>query len=759
MERRRETLNGYWQYSLPGGDKEERWVPSSHFCVGDSLYERGFAANPDEGQRLLLCFEGIAYEATVAVNGHPVGTMLPYVPYRFDVTSLVSAGAENTLMVALRDITAAFGPTEGWESYGGIIRDVFLEYVPQVSFADIFFRASFSQGYGRAHGSVRLSLDAPSAVVPEGYAAVLRLYRDGACLCSADAAVDTPEAELAFVLDAPVLWSPDTPALYDLEMMLLHNGVAMDEVRERVGFKELTRSGRDLLLNGKRLVLRGVCRHDMWGDTQGFTLTQVQMETDMRMLKQLGANYVRLVHYPHHRYVVALADELGLLVSEEPGLWFSDLENPVVADAATEVMRRTVLRDRNRVSVGFWLAFNECVFTDTYLHQIKTLCNTLDPTRMVSGANFMNPETTKEVFSRHDIDFYTYHPYGHHPDGLVTGGHGGNGNLSLQDVLAVLDDRPTVFTEWGGWMVRDNPALLTSFAQRMADAAKAENGRLAGFCYWAWSDIRQSWRGAPACLDGILCEGLVDQWRKPHSIFHTMQDIFHAMELPQTLPQARVALCALREVDRTLAYRPLDLGLLLDAPEQERAWARASAQAITAAHRKRNKHSVAGPCPGQAIRAIDGLPVRICGGRPLLLTAERAYAVAVGEQVAQVCFIGQVTWPFGWPTRGGAGSTVARYTLRYGDGTRREYPQRVGIEVAAANMLWGPSRIDPAVAGSQRAFVFAPDQDWEVYQARCLCVPCDANRVLESIVLTLEDSDFPVVLFGITVGRMSRKGE
>ena len=81
--------------------------------------------------------------------------------------------------------------------------------------------------------------------------------------------------------------------------------------------------GREFRLNGEHCILHGVCRHDMWKD-QGFTLTRAQQRQDMRMIKDLGCNYVRLVHYPHDRHIVELADEIGLMVSEEPGFWQVD---------------------------------------------------------------------------------------------------------------------------------------------------------------------------------------------------------------------------------------------------------------------------------------------------------------------------------------------------------------------------------------------------------------------------------------------------
>lgn len=175
-----------------------------------------------------------------------------------------------------------------------------------------------------------------------GYAVKARLFDGGACVAETGAAEDFL---LEWTVENPCLWSPDSPHLYTLEIQLLHGGQTLDVLRERVGFKELRKEGNRFLLNGEPYFLIGVCRHDTWGHDGGHTLTEEQMRRDMQMIKNTGANYVRLVHYPHNRRIVELADELGLLVSEEPGLWDSDLTDPAVTAAALEVLERTVRRD------------------------------------------------------------------------------------------------------------------------------------------------------------------------------------------------------------------------------------------------------------------------------------------------------------------------------------------------------------------------------------------------------------------------------
>jgi beta-galactosidase len=159
------------------------------------------------------------------------------------------------------------------------------------------------------------------------------------------------EAEFEFPIDNPALWSPDEPNLYALNAAL-HTDSGIDRWSCRTGFRDTGIRGRGFLLNGEPILLNGICRHDIWKD-QGFTLTRAQMEQDMRGIKAMGANFIRLVHYPHDRYIIDLADELGLLVSEEPGYWNVDFRKMPwsQAELGLRIMERAARRDWNSPSI------------------------------------------------------------------------------------------------------------------------------------------------------------------------------------------------------------------------------------------------------------------------------------------------------------------------------------------------------------------------------------------------------------------------
>ncbi len=180
---------------------------------------------------------------------------------------------------------------------------------------------------------------------------------------------------LQFEVPNVALWSPENPHLYRLALVLRDSeGAICDRRTERIGFREFKVAGRRFLLNGKPVFLKGVCRHDMW-EGQGCTLTPRQMEADMRAIKDMEANYVRLVHYPCHRYIIDLAEELGLMLTEEPGLWnirhlaFTPDQFEAHKQSSIEVMRRIIRRDRNSPAVVAWLLGNECYLDSGFLRR------------------------------------------------------------------------------------------------------------------------------------------------------------------------------------------------------------------------------------------------------------------------------------------------------------------------------------------------------------------------------------------------------
>jgi len=743
--RERICLGGFWEYSAPFSAPVERKVPGSYACVGTCAYRRTICLPPSGDRTALLCFEGVAYQGDVTVNGVSAGeTMQPFSRYVFDVTSLIRDGG-NEIRVALADLPAAFGPSEGWENYSGIVRDVYMEYVPREHIEDVFFHQKLSD-------TLDLSSITVDVTSTGGDAVQIRLWLNGRELLFA--ASEPGSKTVAARFPFPSLWSPESPVLYDLTVELMGSGRVLDAVTEKVGFKDFSIDGNRFLLNGAPCFLKGVCRHDMWGE-QGFTLTDAQIERDLRLIKQMGANFVRLVHYPHDVRVIDAADRIGLLVSEEPGLWWSDMSNPGVTGGALEVLARTIRRDRNRVSVAFWLAFNECIFTEKYLEDTENLVRSLDPTRAVSGANCMNLKMTKELFSKYNWDFYTFHPYGPLPSS-VTAGYGAEGlpaTVSIDDVVAALNDKPLVFTEWGGWFVHDNPALFRRFVAKMASfAAEREDGlRLSGMSYWCWNDIYELNRGGDACVDGILAEGLVDIHRNKRANYHTQADLFHAFDRLQPFHPGEVEVLG---VDVHAGRQTVvDIYAGQDLAANEAAFSDALEKAKINRgffQHKKIRQLSKGPVLPCELRNLGELRTRLEARAPLIV-GDKPVRVTVDSEGSVLYLIGMTTLCDSFPLAGEPGEPLLRLTVRYADGTESILELLNGKELCTAFMSYGSSRIDPRAGAARRALTFSYDKNWERYCLNVLPVPIEEGKAVASVELAPVATGCPVLLYGITV--------
>lgn len=739
------SLNGFWDWHVPGGKSIKMEVPSSYICVGIAVLEKEFDLVHESHKREYLCFEGIHYTGNVEFNGFELGEMLPYIPYRFDITDHLDKKG-NKLIVTVNDITADFGPTGGWEDYGGIGRDVFIDIRDEVQIADFQLISKLNDNFTVSDCMVNAWVTNATNIPVNSIVSInMSFLGNTVYIESKPARITDDETPIAFAfkVEHPALWSPEYPNLYDFSISVKAND-KVDEVNKKVGIKEFRTEGSKFLLNGVETFLKGVARHEMWGDTQGFTLTVEQIEQDLRLIKQMGANFVRLVHYPHSRATIEVADRIGLMVSEEPGLWWSDMGNEKLTDMALEIMRRTILRDRNSPSVIAWLFFNECVLKNAkaYLKKGHDLCKNLDPTRLVSGANCMESSEAKEVFDDCGFDFYTQHPYVYDPDVLIK-------------AMEIFKGKPLVFTEWGGWLIHNNQNLLKWFKKVMSRCAHNHDPEpnFAGMCWWQWQDVYQWSRGLPACEKGVLSDGLVDCNRNRKPMYNIMSEFFDLIDMPydhgytvEDVGNHNIS------NSKDLNSFPLDLSKVKQSEEQQKAWEYALDN-IRKFELTRNRAEIrnTGPIMPVNLENVGGLHVRIDAGAPVVLAGDcMKVEIPIGKLVNELHMLGQTTYFDGYPVRGASGELLAQYTLCYEDGSIVVIPLRNGMEMASASMLAINSRINPIAVNAERILKIMIDPDWEVYQVNHFMIKTDSSQKLEKIIFESLNTEYYPLLYGIT---------
>ena len=374
----RDYDDGSWQKApVPGCWTTERdeWLRYE----GAAWYSRSFeAAVPTDGDRLILRIGAANAQTRVFLNGAFCGLHLGgSTPFFCDITPYIQPG-ENLVMIEVdstRRADAVPMHHTDWFNHGGLYRDVELVKVPAVHTSHLFVRLT--------DDGVAVDLTLSSDV--DGTAEV-----DIAGL--AKGKIEVRAGAGTTILDcAPELWSPDSLRLYDVTVTY-----GSDRVTDRVGFRRIERRGRELLLNGRTLQLRGIGMHEEDLDL-GKCSDEIEIRRRFAHLKDLGANVARAAHYPHHELVARVADELGILLWEEiPVYWAVAFDNPPTFENARNQLVELIRRDANRASVILWGVGNENADTDTRLDFMRGLVEAAraeDPSRLVTAACLINRET------------------------------------------------------------------------------------------------------------------------------------------------------------------------------------------------------------------------------------------------------------------------------------------------------------------------------------------------------------------------------
>ena len=365
------------------------------FYEGTVWFKTSFLAQvPIENYRTLLYFGAVNYDCRVWVNGKEAGHHVGgFTPFNFDVTELLQNG-ENTVIVKVdnkRKVENVPTLIFDWWNYGGITRDVMLVRVPptyienfklQLEKADVKARQrqiTLSAHLNKPQAGQTLTLNIPELKVKQQ------------CITDADGnahlTVRVPVKRLS-------LWSPDNPKRYQTELSLdgkASNGdLVSDFVVDSIGFRTIETRGKQLLLNGQPIFLRGISIHEEKANGGGRANSTADAHTLLSWAKELGCNFVRLAHYPHNEYAVREAERMGILVwSEIPVYWTIDWTNVNTYQNAQQQLTDMIRRDQNRANVIIWSIANETPHSDErdqFLSRLAQYARTLDDTRLISMA-------------------------------------------------------------------------------------------------------------------------------------------------------------------------------------------------------------------------------------------------------------------------------------------------------------------------------------------------------------------------------------
>ncbi|MBI5692150.1 MAG: beta-galactosidase [Verrucomicrobia bacterium] len=313
-------------------------------------------------RRVRLVFDGVMTDARVTLNGRAAGPVHQggFTRFRYDVTRLLKCGEgaalENVLEVEVAKVSAD-PETERAERggdywvFGGIYRPVWLEALPAQAIehvaidarADGAFLAELTLSHVRDADRVEAQVVAPGGRT-FGPAWATRLPGGGA-----------GRITISAQLPAPLPWTAETPHLYTVQLALRRGNETLHATSTRFGFRTFeVRDGQGLYLNGQRILLKGVNRHSFRPAT-GRALNREDCYADVRLIRAMNMNAVRMSHYPPDEAFLEACDELGLYVLDELSGW----QHAHGTAIGRLLVRETVERDVNHPSVLFWDNGNE----------------------------------------------------------------------------------------------------------------------------------------------------------------------------------------------------------------------------------------------------------------------------------------------------------------------------------------------------------------------------------------------------------------
>ena len=472
-----------------------------------------------QGKRILLTFEGAAHDSTVFCNGKKVGEHhCGYTAFTVDLTDNVLYGQDNLLCVRLDSRenlnVPPFGYVIDYMTYGGIYRDVRLEVKEKVSLSDIFVHTAIdfrsSPVTAQITSEITLTESDENVTIRQYYmpkstaAAQEESWR---LLCEQTVSADVScgkEFSLTATITAPLLWDTEEANLYILKTQLLYqDNTILDETETTFGIREAVFKKDGFYLNGRKLRIRGLNRHQSFPYV-GYAMPKSMQRLDADLLKkELGLNAVRTSHYPQSHYFLERCDELGLLVfTEFPG-WqhIGDDSWKAQAVANAEDMIRQY---RNHPSIILWgIRINESPDDDAFYEKTNAVAHKLDPSRPTGGVRAMKKSHLLE-------DVYTYNDFLH--DGEMPG-------CDPKKKVTSDMEKPYLISEYNGHMYPtkafDNEERRSEHAIRHANVLDAVAGQSDiagsfGWCMFDYNTHKDFGSGDRICYHGVM-----DMFRNP----------------------------------------------------------------------------------------------------------------------------------------------------------------------------------------------------------------------------------------------------
>lgn len=467
-----------------------------------------------KGKRVFVQFDAAGHIATVYVDGKEAGHHLGgYTAFRVDITDFIKAGKTHTLAVKLdsteNGTVPPFGFVIDYLTYGGIYRDVYLDIVDEDHVSDIFvYTPSVNEAVVEITVSNALTVSKIVTIEDE----------EGHMI----AEVKTRDNKAHFTGLDVTPWDLDHPMLYRCSVQLDGHEEAKTV---SFGFRTVEFTNDGFFLNGEKVFIRGLNRHQSYPYIGYAASKSLQIE-DARILKEeLGCNAVRTSHYPQSQHFIEACDRLGLLVFTEIPGW-QHIGDEAWQDVAVEHTREMVMQYRNHPSIILWgVRINESQDNDEFYKRTNKVAHELDPSRQTSGVRYIeNSHLLEDVYSYNDFS------------------HNGTNDGAKKKEKVTKENKPLIITEANGhmfptksfdtWSRRQEHALRHA---KVLNAAMAD-GQHAGCFQWCMFDYpthKDFGSGDRVCYHGVM-----DGFRNPKLASYTyasQQDETPVLEVTTTM--------------------------------------------------------------------------------------------------------------------------------------------------------------------------------------------------------------------------------
>ena len=344
-----------------------------------------------QGKRLFISFQGAESGIALWLNGHFVGySEDSFTPSEFELTEYVKEGENKLAAQVFKWTASSWCEDQDFFRFSGIYRDVYLYTVPEVHVYDLQIRAIPDETLSAAALEIRTNTWGKGEVK-------ITLSKDGETVIEDKKALDGEEI-YAWKVENPVLWSAEDPQLYDLTMEIYNESGELQEViPQKVGFRRFEMKDGIMTLNGKRIVFKGVNRHE-FSSVSGRHVSEEELSKDLKIMKQNNINAIRTCHYPDASLIYQLCDEYGIYMIDETNLeshgswdtaeftkdytYVVPHDKPEWLDMLLDRANSMYQRDKNHAAILIWSCGNES-FGGKDIFEMSQFFHKADPTRLV----------------------------------------------------------------------------------------------------------------------------------------------------------------------------------------------------------------------------------------------------------------------------------------------------------------------------------------------------------------------------------------